>query len=1007
MNYIYELINYIDKNLIWIILRSLEILANWTHESYYYEYALTFFDYIFNLYDYLFKESIAFLKKSILYHCFLVGFEDYESILYSYLMQNIEIYSYPLILEVYSEQLNFGFKFLKIFYRKSYFEQNLIESSNSKHFFIWHWFFNSPYADEWYAYNMYLKSYYDFIFDLPLNYTKFFLIDNSFLPPQIENFGLNFELNVENLNYNKFYYDENIYYNKHFSEEDFVRKSTPLYELYYDVNSDIIARQNFKDLVGNSSISLIRDNSINFLGKPYRTGESKGVNSAYVRSVWDYINKCCGDSGTFSDIRWWQLKRPWWDRPWWLYGPFEWWPEVLIHKYLFDFYKYSFFLDDLLNNPKNYDSPFDFGEKHNIQERAAEYFPPVNRSVLWGSPNRAFWVEFLFNTYSSYTWVNLIVGKYSGIYGEPHLETQNLYNFLISKIDNTTINIYSEYYDDVLIDRPHAQKDFYGMVLEMREHGLLKKMPLKNDNLIFFIEMYEKSENFYSLFLDLKILLYRFYNWKDIIISWYYYIFFWNSPYYSNYFYLFFKYYYNYDYDHYIKFISTRYNYFYENYLYAKLRNFIPIGLFFFYVYIFSALIKSILPQNFIYSLRVKESAKLKKILKNKNKKQLYLQLKKKFNYKISQENLNYYDVFFLDLFSKINNLESWLFNINSNDLYSNSKSLRLLKLDKKSRNLYLKTLKKNSKSMYKQFLSYDSLKHYNNSSKFSYRLKYFFLMSIRSQWSTLKLFLKWCLFFFRTLYFNVGRAGHTKASYNKNYKNIVWKWPGILTKLIIIYLIWPIIFLWFTFTWAVFAVILRKIWRKKNHLFDFFFLRGSFNEQNLHKTYKDILKVINNIDLSLNEVNVELNKFRVNEFYDENHTVRFRQREDQNVSILKFKSTPGGRVYFFWSTVARFVFIWWNNLKFINVDTNAINTNLNNNNFVQNLRTFFFFNYWEYVIFRKNFKVFNNFGYSLLFIFEYIFGIFFPITLFIFPLMCIYFFLKLQIYLEILFFLN
>jgi len=79
-----------------------------------------------------------------------------------------------------------------------------------------------------------------------------------------------------------------------------------------------------------------------------------------------------------------------------------------------------------------------------------------------------------------------------------------MYNFIISKIDNTQVNILSEYYNDFLKDKPVTKTDFYGIILEMKEQRLLNKLQIKSDYLVFFIEIYEKSEKFYEFYLDCR-----------------------------------------------------------------------------------------------------------------------------------------------------------------------------------------------------------------------------------------------------------------------------------------------------------------------------------------------------------------------------------------------------------------------------------------------------------------------------------------------------------------------
>jgi len=77
-------------------------------------------------------------QKSFIYHFFLIGFENYDFLFYSYLSQNLDIQNYPIMLELYAEQLRFNFDFLKIFYDPTYLDHNIHETMRSQFFFFYH-----------------------------------------------------------------------------------------------------------------------------------------------------------------------------------------------------------------------------------------------------------------------------------------------------------------------------------------------------------------------------------------------------------------------------------------------------------------------------------------------------------------------------------------------------------------------------------------------------------------------------------------------------------------------------------------------------------------------------------------------------------------------------------------------------------------------------------------------------------------------------------------------------
>ena len=52
------------------------------------------------------------------------------------------------------------------------------------------------------------------------------------------------------------YSNENKFFNKYLSEDSYIVNTEPLYELYHDTNTDLLARDNFKQLVNEASTDL-------------------------------------------------------------------------------------------------------------------------------------------------------------------------------------------------------------------------------------------------------------------------------------------------------------------------------------------------------------------------------------------------------------------------------------------------------------------------------------------------------------------------------------------------------------------------------------------------------------------------------------------------------------------------------------------------------------------------------------------------------------------------------
>ena len=947
------------------------------------------FNYVISIYDFWFTKTYKFLETKMLYHFLLVGFNDYDSILHSYLTHNIDLISYPIMLELYGEQLDFGFHFMHVFERPLRYEVMDKTFENSTHFFLRNLFSETAYVNDWYLYNLYLRSYYSFIFDLPLNF-NYFSFDG------MNNFGLDFDLQIFFFNYNTLYYQPYDDYLKLFQDieessvNNFPENIEPLIDLYeatsFDayVNAKVGVKKNLQD------ITLIRDNRLNYFGRPYKTGEAFGMQSDYVRAVWDYINESSEDSYDFGLYRWDVIKEPWWARSWWLYGPYEYWPEVFTLKFLFEYYIYDHFIQDILDEP--YGSiPFDFGETHQIHERVWEYRPEFRGAMLWGQPTRDFWVYYLFHVYKSYAYTSILVSDMNTLDTEPHLEYDLLHSFLISNIDQTQINIYSEYYKDYMVDRPQARYDFFGMLSDMREQRLLQKLPLKTDHLVFFIDMYKKSDDFTKLYLDFNIYIYRICNWQDTLNFYFYSYCSWFNPQpYSRLKKIFDK----------ICYLIWLYTTHPLDYLYWKYSGDVFFiffcGLIISIGYLFQSLVKSLLPHNFLYALKgqrvqVKKRAVEKKVFSNLNKK---IKLDYNFN------DIKNYNYFLAEFFSKINNLESWIFNIEITDMKSSKKRkiFNFLKLDKKSKKSYFKILDTNMNIMLKNLKLNEHIKFFYDSNKILYNINYFFLVGIRYNWKTIRLFLKWALNTVTEIYYNRVRKVDDERYRSDKLKGR-WLWTKNYTKFVFIWWGKPVTFkapVYSVFTliiallklllyWIVFFIYAWFIWRKTNvSINDFYFKRQSFTENVLFKGNAQIKKWIENIELNIEEINNKLYRFSFKQFdKPEAQWLHSKHKDESEFSLYQVKATPGNRLYYFWVLFSRLFLLLFNNEKKLNVEIIGFKKYTWKYNFLR-FKNYIAFLYWEYLIYRGNLKALNNFGYNFRLILEFFFGFICLLSLFI-----------------------
>ena len=961
-------------------------------------------EYFLVIYDYFYAAWLSFVKNSLFYYFLLAGFEDYNLIIHTYLQNNFNMYTYPVILELYAEQLNFSFQYLELSYNSTQFENELKESMRLAHlakysdgngyfsfFQNFPWSINNlisrnffvdtvPVINDWYNYHMYLYGYYNYFYDLPLNFFKFLNTSyfpkgsfsgflNSFEKNKTTTYGLEFDLSFYNFQNSYLFYGVDGFYDKYMSDTSLSKHSNN--NLF--ISGDL---KNFNNIFNSKQDQLnsvlIRNNSINTLGSLHSKSDLKN------KTFLNYIESSNYHNINLENIRFWHSMYS--DLS--TYGTLDWWYDLQVDKYFLKYYQLLFFYEDYVNNlPKSDLFYLEIDDER--REKYEEYFPLELRSIIFGASNRDFWLSFFRNTYDNYIWINTVLGSIHTFNTEPHLIEENLYNFIISKSDNSEINLYIENYSDFLKSRPKGQDSFYNMIYNMKESGLIQKLPLKTDNLIFFINMYEKIESFYFYYLDCRLFFYKFINLKETLNMYYSYFIWWNNP------------------SEYSKFEQLSDEYFKSFIIYLKLHfyifigkwvypfiKYIPWALFFSYVYFFSAFIKAFLPQNL--GLYKNTSKFVKKIKNNK------FDVSHKLNYNI--EDIIKNEQNFAKFVSKLTNLEAWIFNLDINSLYKNSKYGRFLKIDTKSRNEYISLLKKNSDYIYQNFKSFESLKHYENSGKLNHNLDYIFLIGKRAKLKTLHLFGVWSLHWFKNLYFNLGRRGLTLDSFSKSSNILTLKWPEFITKFFQSYFVWPVMFIWFTVTWVLFLIVMRLIWKAKMPLFNFFSKRGSFNEHNWFKTQRNISKIFNNIELNLNDVNKELNRFRLNEYKKVNKFTSLKQRFESHIPVLRLQSTPGGRLYYFWNLLIRFFFILWNNIKMINIDINSKTFSWNNNNFIQKNKTLFYFIYLEYMFWRSNplkLKIKND----RLFIFEYILIILFPLCFLLFPLILTYYFFFSLIY--------
>ena len=96
----------------------------------------------------------------------------------------------------------------------------------------------------------------------------------------------------------------------------------------------------------------------------------------------------------------------------------------------------------------------------------------------------------------------LLSGDLNILKHEPHLEYERIYSFIMSNMDETQVKIYTEKYKDYTFDRPHTTYNVYGTLQEMREKHALHELPIKADHLIYYFNIYEKSDKFCAIYLD-------------------------------------------------------------------------------------------------------------------------------------------------------------------------------------------------------------------------------------------------------------------------------------------------------------------------------------------------------------------------------------------------------------------------------------------------------------------------------------------------------------------------
>lgn len=945
----------------------------------------------FRIYDNFYKIWFGLLRESLVYHCFLIGFENYDDVISSYIQNNYNSNIYPKILELYAEQLDISFYYLQIYHNLSNFDVSI---NNTVQNYRWS-FFEKINLDLLYQDTIYLKAYYDHLLGLPLNFVKF-----AKHPEFCKTFGINFDIEFNQLRSEKLFFEtsESSLQRIILSlDKNFTVKSNTLsyFANWKNLNNQISWKINNND--HDNDVILVRDN-LNYWDKTWRylrkspQPSHKDLTYDYtyndkLRTIWDYIRVSSDYSKNYELVHTWNVR----ERDFFFDNYPSWWDQKQIDNYLFRYYNYNFIVNELLSS-FNFKGPFDFdenGEYYDLYNETLQYYDYDTKSVLWGASAHDFWLSFLTDSYVSYIWKNIIFGRINSFDHTPHLQSDNLYTFITSLANKSEINIYSESYFDVLKDKARGKYDLYNLVLQANDGGLNGFYPLKNDNLIFYINMYKNLDNFYTYYFEFRKWIYNFTHLYEIFTAylsdlqmryvWKYRVdwslgektkaawrwWFWLEK----------KYFF---YEDLVIFYFTK-KYFYWVFSFLKLITFLV------FFYIFSAGIMSILPQNLGYNRR---GVKLKF---KKNKTSNFLKnLSKKFQYKTpSIENI---DNIFFEFIIKINNLESWIFNIDTNFI-KNNKISRFFKIDKKSRNEYISNLKKNHEYLYQDFISSDSIKTYKDNTRIRSTEKYLFLIMQRSRLKLKRSFFRWVFNKWQDVYLNIGRSGFSSKLNNYNFPNNILKWPQFISKLLLSYLLWPTIFLWLTFTWALFLYIMRSIWFSERPLFKYFFKRQSFNNYNLHRTIDDIKRVLTNLDLEINEVNKNLNTFRYRELSISEKANLNKQRSEEHLSLLKISTTPGGRVYFLLNLFFRIIFVWWHHIKIINTTSNGRDLNLFNNTFSQNIKKSFLHIYWEYVLWRRDSRAFNPKPQRfILFWLEFVFGICLPFTFLVSPLIILYY---------------
>ena len=986
-----EFIEYIEKIFWWLLVKS-----QISEES---------FRNILNFVDRGYIRFIDFFETTYLYQFLCLTTVDNGSVIGNYIKANNGRISYPVLLELYGEQLGFAFNFLEANEIKSKWNiedlktaepglfKRLLKSLKPQHRASW------SMSEDWYGDFMLRKIYYQIVTDSPMlqvdlitnnvsrtNPIYLFvsmLLDRVFYPFKI-NYGLDYDMEIKTFNYYQLYYQdyyESIRYHqlgKRFGENypEFRQPKESLIELYENFYFEDYIKKNIKNKTSPEDLVLYRSDKLSRGFEPYATGEKYGVYSDYVRAVWDYINEVDEYMDHFACYRWNYINLAWWEKDWWLYGPYEDWIELMLREFIWPTYKIFYLYEDILGEELE---EFDFGEKTQIFERFQELGFYERWAMLYGSMTRDWFVYNVFNKYEVIGASTLLSGDLNLNEAEPHLEYERVYNYIMSKWDNTEVRIYSQKYKDYMLDRKQTTYDLYGVLKNLDEQHLLNELPIKTDHLIYLMNIYQKSDKFYAIILDWHILYYRITHLQDTLLYFYSYYCPWLNTYpYSKLKPIF-------DRICYIiwLYISTPVDYLHWKYA-DEVYAWFFLGFIFSMGYCFNSLVKILLPHNFLYLLRGQRFK-----IKNKNKKKKENDIRNKItNYSI--EDIDNYKNFLTEFFSNINNLESWIFNIDITKEKKN-KIFNFLRLDKNSKKAYFEILKKNKNIMYKKLEINEQINFFKNTNKVRYYGEHIKLVAARSKWSIVRLFLTFLVNLWTEVHYERVRIDADEI-YSTSRK---WKprilWTNGFSKLVIMWWGKPVSFkapVYSVYTlilallklfayWMVYFVYIFIIWKFTNPDLNKFHTKREDNQENFYfKGIDNINKWLNIVDIKLKDVEKKIYNFTIKGFTQPKAKwLHYWQRDHIEMTLYSLKETPGARLYYYWVLFGRFFLLLFNKEKKLNIVTVGWKSYTLKFNYLR-LKNYVAFLYWEYLIYRGEIKALNSFGFKFWLIVEFFFGL-------------------------------